>query len=239
LDFFSQIYEFVRLSIEYELCQQILRFCEDAPWPDVIPAKDSLTRLPELSDFLAVKPSSGGQPPSFPEGLFVETLGSVLASLLPLGFGQFVSQRVVRIGSRRGQLYRWVAAKVDEGLRSRFAPAVVKKLKKDIKKEAAKVKKAAVEVAAGRTKVVEPARITVMKLARLAGLPGFRYIDMGLGVARSPSINSPAEISLRRQRYDQVMEKIVSDEALSTAALVEMIGPPVDMDDGERRGLTH
>ena len=194
----------------------------------MIPTKDSLIHLPELSSFLAVNPGSGPLS-DFPERLLflVETLGTILAGLRPVGFKQFVSQRVIRIGNRRAQLHRQVAANVDEALRNLFAPAVAKKLKKDIKKEVTRVKKAAV-VVEGRTKTIHTARFTLTKMAQLAGLPQFTLLDLGTEVQTTPiSLCTAANLNRRRQRYTLLMEKVVRDKTQSNAALQEMIGPPV------------
>jgi hypothetical protein len=202
----------------------------------VIPAEDSLTHLPELSLFLAVKPGSGSPLSNFPERLFflIETLGTILAGLRPVGFRQFVSQHVIRIGSRRGQLHRQVAAMVNEALRSRFAPAVAKQLKKDIKKEVDRVKRAAV-VVQGRTKTINTTRVTLTKTAQLAGLPELAFLDLGVGVPPAPtSLCTSADLSGRRQRYIQFMEKVAVDEALSWDALQEMIGQPMSRGDGNK-----
>ena len=134
-----------------------------------------MIHLPELSSFLAVYPGSGPLS-DFPERLLflIETLGTILAGLRPVGFKQFVSQRVIRFGNRHCQLRRQVAANVDEVLRNLFAPAVAK-VKKDIKKEVAR----AAVVVEGRTKTINTVRFTVTKMAELASLPQFTFLDLG------------------------------------------------------------
>ena len=118
-----------------------MRFCTKAPWPDVISTKDSLKQLPLLSQFFDVQPVAQLIDSSEGTEFIVQTLGTVLASLLPIGFSQFVGQTVIREGSRRAQLRLQVIAKINESLSNRFSPDVVQLLQEAIRKEASKIKK--------------------------------------------------------------------------------------------------
>ena len=204
----------------YELEVEISQFSANAPWPDVIPASECLKQLSKLDFFLslAANPTRISDTAPIDLDLLVETLGAIVAGVLPIGCSQWMGQKMVRLGNRRTHLRNLALAKIDAALKAVFDDAVVKQLKPRITKEAAAAKKA-----------LKPAGGTILRvvLSKIQAFTGENFSTVPFSDASLASPGSQtwgeADPDARVSAHMQLMARITGDEQYSEAMLREMV----------------
>lgn len=206
------------MSIEYDLGLEAARFCAGAPWPDVIPTNDSLKQLPLLSQFFDVEREAQLIDSSENTEFLVGTLGTILASLLPMGFKQFLSQGVIRKRNRRAQLRLQAIAKMSESLSQKFVPTVVPVLEKAITKEASKVK-GEIKKAGGSKDIT---LVIESRLAKLTQVKDTGFFDMTEIDPSSVAWRDRMTVA-KQNEHAQHLARITKNETHSRSVLDEMI----------------
>jgi hypothetical protein len=204
----------------YELEVETAQFSANAPWPDVIPTSDCLSQLSKLNFLLslAANPTRISDTAASDLDLLVETLGTIVAGVVPIGFGQWMGQKIVRLGNRRTHLRTLVIAKVDGALKAVFDDALVKQLKARIMKECAAAKKG-----------LKPAGGTILRVV-LTKVQAFAGEDFSTLPFYDASLASPgseawgeADPDARVAAHMQLTARIAGDEQYSEAMLREMV----------------
>jgi hypothetical protein len=195
------------------------RFSNKAPWPDVIPKQHGLNQLPLLTQFLDVEQPANG-PMNSSEGTrcLVQTLGTITASILPIGFSQFFGQKVIRIGNRRARLQPRVSSTIDKALSLKFNPDVVRFLQAEIAKEAVSVKNEAKRFASKNTVAV-----SLSRMATLTKCPGANFVDLAADINPLSESWSVAVHNSKETEHNLFLNKVQTDEAHSRGVLDEMV----------------
>lgn len=215
----AQIYIAICLSITYEIELEVSRFCNEAPWPDVIPETNCLFQLAKLEYLVSLlsNPSKLEIPSEFE--LMVETLGCVVATLQPTGAGQFIGQKMIRYGNRQTHLRVQLLEKLDAALHAVYTEKVAAKLKRKILRASDKTKEDVARVPGGT--------VAGAILSRLGGFAGEHYTSLPFFDASTMKGHSEAwgdaEAASRMALHSEALGRIGTDEAHSRAMLNEMM----------------
>jgi hypothetical protein len=216
----TRIYKAICLSIMYELELEIAQFSSSAPWPDVIPTADILKQLEKVDYLFSLIPNASKIEGTAASDLdfLVETLGVLVAGVVPISISQWMGQKVIRLGNRRTHLRTQVLAKLETGLKAVFDEAEVKKLKGRIMKECATTKKA-LKSAGGTILKVVLSKIAAYSEEDFSTLP---FHDSSLVSAKS-EVWADADVDGRINAHGQVVARIADDERYSEAMLRDMV----------------
>lgn len=214
-----QMYLAICLSISYEIELEVSRFCNEAPWPDVIPETNCLFQLTKLEYLLSLGENTTKLeiPSEFEQ--MVETLGCVVATAQPTGAGQFIGQKMIRYGNRQTHLRVQLLEKLDAVLRAVYTEKVAIKLKRKILRASDKTKEDVARVPGGT--------VAGVVLMRLGFFTGEQYTAVPFFDASTMKGQSEAwaetEAGSRMMVHAEALRRIGSDEAHSRAMLNEMM----------------
>lgn len=203
----------------YELELEVSRFCTEAPWPDVIPENNCLYQLSKIDYFLslAVNTPKADIPSNFE--LMVETLGSVVAGVQPVGAGQFIGQKMIRYGNRRTHLRVQLLERLDAALRAVYMEKVAAKLKRKLLRASDKMKDEM-----GKTDEKTLLKVILSKVKTLTGqdFTSLPFFDASAMEGQSEAWEE-VEAGSRMAVHAEILARIGNDEAHSRAMLSEMI----------------
>ncbi|CUS12727.1 unnamed protein product [Tuber aestivum] len=216
----GEIYKAICLSIMYELELEIAQFSASAPWPDVIATDDILKQLQKVDYLFSLVPNAPKIEGTSASDLdfLVETLGVLVAGVVPIGVTQWMGQKVIRLGNRRTHLRTQVLAKLETGLKAVFGDVESRKLMGRIMKECAATKKA-LKPAGGTILKVVLTKIASYSEEDFSTLP---FYDSGLASAKS-EVWAEGDVEGRINAHGQVMVRIADDERYSESMLRDMV----------------
>jgi hypothetical protein len=217
----QQLCKAICLSVETDLSRELAIFHHNNPWPDVVPKTHTLHQLVLLHQFFSLPPPTNSIASSERLGFMVQTLGLISGSLLPIGFGQWFSQVLIRSGSRKAQLRPQVAGLIEQVLVQRFAPEVAAYLRIEIDKNAKETKRA---IKSSRSPKRDTDVVCKMRFATLVGIPGAGYHDFTTADAGSVFLG-PGETQARLTTYTQWTATIVTLVSKATTIINEIVTP--------------
>lgn len=215
----EKIYKALALSLNYEMEQEISRFCAEAPWPDPIPENNCLYQVSKVDYFLtvAVNASKAELPSDFQ--LLVETLGCLVAGIEPVGAGQYIGQKMVSYGKRRSHLRLQIFAKLDVALRSVYAEKVAAKIKRKLMRESDKLKNDM-----GKTEEKTLMKVIMNKCGALTNenFASHHFLDASAAEGKSEAW-AEHEAATRMTNHAELLTKIRMDELYSREILEKMV----------------
>ncbi|OCL09596.1 hypothetical protein AOQ84DRAFT_16963 [Glonium stellatum] len=228
----EKVFQAICISIESQIGTEITRYCDVPSWPNPIPTNEVMNHLPLLSQLLHTTPSSAPIGSTERTEFLVGVLGTIMGALEHIGFVQWWSNVVFRIGVRKVQVRAQVKMTMNTALSHKFTPAAISTLQKSIEKTAKQTKK---EIK--QTKQ-ESKNLSLVNLSRLSAFTGTTdAAPDDLTMPTDPAVaNSTGwtrnKLQENRKLHTIRQEKRLADEAHSRRVIAEHVNPE-DEDDGE------
>ncbi|KAH8881290.1 hypothetical protein GQ53DRAFT_888501 [Thozetella sp. PMI_491] len=239
-------------SLATQLASELAHFCVGSPWPDTSRSQLSLTtQLSKLSYFIATAPKTLALKPEAGTPALMAIIGLVRGILLPRGFGQWMGQKVIRVGNRkrkvRGLVSRAsepltklcvVESRKDSAPEPPLDPKKFKKAKPIVKNKSPKEEIDSIEL---RTKeelkklkkekpqfngVARVHALACTRLAQLTGWPGAAFMDVNdLGGIKRSVAKTRVEVAKWRSVHSERRVRLDADVVWSHQRLCEMVMP--------------
>ncbi|KAF2455404.1 hypothetical protein BDY21DRAFT_365605 [Lineolata rhizophorae] len=221
--------EAIGWAIESRIGTEVARFCSRSGWPHGIPGPILLDQLPLLSQFFKAAPQSAVITAAEGNEFLVQTLGTIYASALNIGFGRFVTQRVIRLGSRKAQLRPKILQAIRKALEA-CAPGHTATMLGAVE-AAAKRTKDEIKGTKGK-KTLGP--LCAKRLALATRTAGADFVDLNTEINKiSIKVKGPTASEMRTKHHGAIMGRS-NDEGHAKAVLKErVVTDQVELDDIE------
>ncbi|KAM7206582.1 hypothetical protein V8F20_002708 [Naviculisporaceae sp. PSN 640] len=233
--------ETISWSISQKIASEISTFCRKVPWHDrstntII----SLSQLPLLQTFLETAPPTLTHPISDEAIRLLNTIfPPAIALSAPLSTSQWLSQNVPRLlgsgpGNRKRKLRKLLRRELDQLLSSLYGPHsdAKKKAAETTRKLSKAVKQSLVQIKQDNPEfgVVDRAHeFACRRLAEITLVPRDSRVFVNLGdlsgVERSVTMTA-IELLEQRRLYEEHLEKMKRDRALTEQMLADMVSHP-------------
>jgi hypothetical protein len=179
-----------------------------------------LDQLPLLNAFFNGAPKTAIVTAAAGQEFLVDTLGSIYATVKSYGFRRYISQKMIRLGSRRSRLKSKVKQEITKVLKV-CAPTVIKELKKAIQLSAKQTKRE-VKGTGGKRNLIQ---VSEKRLKIQTQFPSAKFANLNTELNRvTTKMTEPQLNGLRSKQADRVSKKYV-DEAHSKGVLNIMVNP--------------
>ena len=188
-----------------------------------------ISQLPLLKQFTETAPTSLNIASDIGISSLTAVLGPIVGAQTPLGFGQWLCQSLIRLGSRKSKVCSILQHESNRLIKALYAPESRKKLHKAIFNSSSKTKKRLAQI-----KKLQPNfnciervhRLNCQGLEVLTKTPNASFLDLNalIGVQRSVDVRKE-ELAERRRVHADWLLRMERDEAWSRQMLREMVNP--------------